>query len=63
MEATLQGHLFTIKELNAYGVMCIDRCVLCSTYHDLFYSMEAIGILDPSDDVDLFLLQCIYLPE
>ena len=24
--------------------------------------MEAIGILDPSDDVNLFLLQCIYLP-
>ena len=26
MEATLQGHVFTIKELNAYGVMCIDVC-------------------------------------
>lgn len=39
----------------------VYRCV-CSTYHDLFYSMEAMGILDPSDDVDLFLLHCIYLP-
>ena len=39
----------------------VYRCV-CSTYHNLFYSMEATGILDPSDDVDLFLLHCIYLP-
>ena len=39
----------------------VYRCV-CSTYHDLFYSMEATGILDPSDDTDLFLLHCVYLP-
>ena len=39
----------------------VYRCV-CSTYHNLFYLMEATGILDPSDDVDLFLLHSIYLP-
>ena len=38
----------------------VYRCV-CSTYHDLFYTMEATGILDPSDDADLFLLHSIYL--
>lgn len=31
----------------------VYQCV-CSTYHDLFYSIEATGILDPSDDADLF---------
>ena len=39
----------------------VYRCV-CSTYHDLFYTMEAMGVLDPNDDSDLFLLHCIYLP-
>ena len=38
----------------------VFRCV-CSTYHELFYSMEAIGILDPDDDLDLFVLRCVYL--
>lgn len=36
--------------------------VLCSTYHELFYEMEALGILDPDNDLDLFVLHCIYLP-
>ena len=39
----------------------VYRCV-CSIYHDLFYSMEATGLLDPNEDADLFLLHCIYLP-
>ena len=60
MEATLLAHLFTIKELNAYGVMCTDVCIL-HNYHDLFYIMEATGMLDPSDNADLFLLHSIYL--
>lgn len=40
----------------------VYRCV-CSTYHELFYSMEAIGVLDPSDDSDIFVLHCVYLPK
>lgn len=39
----------------------VYRCV-CSVYHDLFYSMEAMDILDPVNEVDLFVLHCIYLP-
>jgi len=39
----------------------VYRCV-CSTYHELFYSMEASGILDPTSELDLFVLHCVYLP-
>lgn len=39
----------------------VYRCV-CSTYHELFYSMEAVGVLDPTDDADLFILHRMYLP-
>ena len=39
----------------------VYRCV-CSTYHELFYSMEAMGVLDPVSDTDLFVLHCVYLP-
>lgn len=39
----------------------VYRCV-CSTYHELFYSMEATGILDPVSEVDLFVLHCVFLP-
>ncbi len=28
---------------------------VCSTYHELFYAMEATGVLDPCDDFDLFV--------
>ena len=38
----------------------VYRCV-CSTYHELFYAMEAMGVLDPDDEVDLFVLHCVYL--
>lgn len=33
----------------------VYRCV-CSTYHELFYAMEANGILDPENQDDLFVL-------
>lgn len=39
----------------------VYRCV-CSIYHELFYSMEATGILDPVCEVDLFVLHCVFLP-
>ena len=39
----------------------VYRCV-CSIYHEVFYSMEATGILDPESETDLFVLHCVYLP-
>lgn len=39
----------------------VYRCV-ASTYHTLFQSMEATGVLDPDCEVDLFTLHCLYLP-
>ena len=39
----------------------VYRCV-CSTYHELFYSMGSAGLLDPSDDVDVFVLHCMFVP-
>ena len=39
----------------------VYRCV-CSTYHQLFYELEALGILDPVNENDLFVLYCIFLP-
>ncbi len=39
----------------------VFRCV-ASTYHTLFHSMEAIGVLDPDNEVELFVLHCLYLP-
>ena len=40
----------------------VYRCV-CSIYHELFYSMESTGILDPVCEVDLFVLHCIFCHE
>ena len=40
----------------------VYRCV-CSTYHDLFYTMEAMGVLDPNDDSDLFYYIAFTFPE
>ena len=37
----------------------VYRCV-CSIYHELFYSMEATGILDLACEVDLFVLHCVF---
>ena len=39
----------------------VFHCV-CTTYHTLFYSMEAMGMLDPSSETDLFVLQFVFLP-
>lgn len=39
----------------------VYRCV-CSTYHEIFYSLETIGVLDPDNEMDLFILHCLYLP-
>ena len=38
----------------------VYRCV-CSTYHELFYSMEAIGVLDVESESDLFVLHLVFL--
>jgi len=38
----------------------VYRCV-CSIYHELFYSMEMMGVLNPDDETDLFVLHCVYL--
>ena len=39
----------------------VYRCV-CVTYHEIFYSLEAIGVVDPDNDMDLFILHCLYQP-
>ena len=39
----------------------VYRCVL-SSYHEVLYEMEALDTLDPDDELDLFVLHCIYLP-
>lgn len=40
----------------------VYRCV-CSTYHELFYSMEAMGALDTVSDTDLFVLHYVICQE
>lgn len=37
------------------------RCV-CVTYHEIFYSLEVVGVLDPDSEMDLFILHCLYQP-
>ena len=39
----------------------VYRCV-CSTFHEVFYYLEAQNVLDPDDENDLFLLHCVFLP-
>ncbi len=39
----------------------VYRCVY-STFHTLFYNMEAAGILDPTSEIDLFVLHYVFLP-
>ena len=48
---------------------CIERlwrdvyhCV-ASIYHELFYYMEEEQLLDPENELDLFVLHCIFLPK
>ena len=38
----------------------VYHCV-ASTYHELFHSMEALGVLNADDDIDLFVLQSLAL--
>ena len=38
----------------------VYRCV-CATY-EIFYSLEAVGVLDPDCEMDLFILHCLYQP-
>jgi len=47
---------------------CIERlwrdvymCVYCS-FHEVFYFLEAQGVLDSANDCDLFVLHCVFLP-
>ncbi len=39
----------------------VFRCVVC-TYHELFYELEAIHVLDADSELDLFILHCLFLP-
>lgn len=39
----------------------VYRCV-CSTYHEIFYSLETLGALEPDSETDLFVLHSLYLP-
>lgn len=39
----------------------VYRCV-CSTYHEMFYNMEAIGMLNVDSEMDLYVLHCVFLP-
>ncbi len=39
----------------------VYRCV-ASTYHELFYYMEAQELLEPENELDLFVLHCVFLP-
>lgn len=39
----------------------VYRCV-ASTYHGLFYYMEEMHMMDPENELDLFVLHCVFLP-
>ena len=39
----------------------VYQCV-CSTYHEIFYSLESVGALEPDSEIDLFVLHVLYLP-
>ena len=39
----------------------VTRCV-SSSFIDMFYELEAEGVLDPSNEVDVFCLQVVFLP-
>ena len=38
----------------------VYRCVM-STYRELFYSLEATGVLNMDSEIDLLALHCVYL--
>jgi len=37
----------------------VYRCVCCS-FHEVFYFLEAQGVLDSANDYDLFVLHCVF---
>ena len=37
------------------------QCVCCS-FHEVFYFLEAQGVLDPDNECDQFVLHCVFLP-
>ena len=39
----------------------VYRCV-CSSFHEIFYFLEAQDLLDPDNECDLFVLHCVFLP-
>lgn len=39
----------------------VYRCVFC-TFHEVFYFLEAQGVLDPNNEYNLFVLPCVFLP-
>ena len=40
-----------------------DAChCVCSLFHSLFHCMEAIGVLNPADESDPFVLHSVFLP-
>ena len=39
----------------------VTRCV-SNTFIDMFYELETEGVLDPSNEVDIFCLQVVFLP-
>ena len=38
----------------------VYRCV-CSTFHEVFYFLEAQELLDPCDECDLLILHCVFM--
>ena len=38
----------------------VYRCV-CSTFHEVFYFLEARHLLDPDDENHIFVLHCVFL--
>ena len=48
----------TIRGLSDYGV---TLSVVCHQYYSLFYEMEESGLLDPSNETDIFCLHHVYL--
>ena len=53
-------HKLIISELKGYGEMYID---VCSTFHSVFYSLEAERFIDPSNEIDAFVLHYVFLPK
>ena len=49
-----QDHRLVISELKGYGEMYIG---VCSTFHSVFYSLEGERLIDPSNEIDVLVLQ------